>query len=196
MDEKKSYQLLQFAEDHDGYVSVSEAKRFGLAQTYLVMAEEEGQFQKVAKGLYVRKGYPIDPYYILHYRYPRLVFHLRSAAFLYNWIENDDEIKTVKLPRNYMTSGIAGCKCVHASSKDYGLGIGLTLTSCGQFVSITDKERTIVDIVTHQNLFDADSLKAILTCAFHDNIDVERLRFYSQAMGPQLTIALLEKLMR
>ena len=195
MDEKKSYQLLQFAEDHDGYVSVSEAKRFGLHQTYLVQGEEEGQFIKVCKGLYIRKGTPIDPYYILHFRYPKAVFCGSTAAYLYHWIDQDDKQPQVKLPRNYMTKGLPGYRCVHESVNTYPIGIGLTLTRYGQFVPITDKERTLIDIVTHEKDYETTQFRQIVTSAFHDDLDFQRLNTYAEAFGAQLTIALLIKLL-
>ena len=38
--------LLDLAEWNDGYVSVAEAKGFGISQTYLSQGEEAGVFQK------------------------------------------------------------------------------------------------------------------------------------------------------
>jgi len=195
VDEKKSYQLLQFAEDHDGYVSVSEAKRFGLHQTYLVQGEEEGQFVKVCKGLYIRKGTPIDPYYILHFRYPKAVFCLTTAAYLYHWIDEDESKPQVKLPRNYMTKGLPGYQCSHESLASYGVGIGLALTDHGQFVPATDKERTLIDIVLHEKDYDIGKFRQIVTSAFHDGLDYSRLNTYAEQFGAQLTIALLIKLL-
>ena len=192
MDEKKSYQILQFAEDHDGYVSVSEAKRFGIAQTYLVLAEEEGQFEKVAKGLYVKKGYPIDHYYITHYRYPKIIFHLRSAAFLYHWIENDDQKMSVKCPRNYMTSGIEGCMCKHVNSSDYEIGIGIALTDNGQIVPVTDKERTLLDFIKRKKDYDSSFLKQIISNAMKDSLDWNLLETYAKELGQEDEAALLK----
>lgn len=194
MDEKKSYQILQFAEDRDGYVSVSEAKRFGIAQTYLVLAEEEGQFEKVAKGLYVKKGYPIDPHYILHYRYPKAVFHLLSAAYLHGWIGNEGNHLSVKCPRNYMTSGIAGAQVSHASPADYQLGIGLVVTRNGLLVPATDKERTVVDIVRHQAEFSSRDFKEIIENAFAGGLDEQSLLHYAKQLRQENEIDLLLKL--
>ncbi len=194
MDEKKSYQILQFAEDRDGYVSVSEAKRFGIAQTYLVLAEEEGQFEKVAKGLYVKKGYPIDPYYILHYRYPKAVFHLLSAAALHGWIEQDADLLSVKCPRNYMTAGIQGARVTHAGFEDYQRGIGLTVTKNGLFVPATDKERTLVDIVRHMAEFSNETFKVIIRNAFASNLDEQQLVAYAKQLRQENEIELLRKI--
>lgn len=186
---------MQFALDHDGYVSVAEAKRFGLAQTYLVQGEQEGQFDKVAKGLYLRKGYPLDPHYILHFRYPKAVFHLKSAAFLHHWIDSDDEIMDVKLPRNYMTKGIEGAKCKHVANLDYQTGIGLALTPCGQFVSVTDKERTLLDLILHYECFDDEEWKKMISVGFTDDIDFMRLERYAEQFRAQQKIALLRKIL-
>ena len=195
MSEKKSYQLLQFAEDHDGYVSVSDAKRFGLHQTYLVQGEEEGQFIKVCKGLYIRKGTPIDPYYILHFRYPKAVFCGVTAAYFHHWIDCDEEKPNVKLPRNYLTKGLEGYHCIHESPSSYALGIGLALTDHGQFVPVTDKERTLIDIVLKEKTYETGIFRQIVTSAFHSGLDYDRLNTYAEIFGAQLTIALLIKLL-
>ena len=194
MDEKKSYQILQFAEDHDGYVSVSEAKQFGIAQTYLVLAEEEGQFDKVAKGLYVKKGYPLDPHYIIHYRYPKAIFQLTSAAYLHNWLPHDRPLMSVKCPQNYMTSGIEGCSCAHVNKKDYELGIGITLTRNGLIVAVTDKERTIVDFLRRKKDFDPSLVKTVLENAMASDLNWDLLQRYAEALGKQDEVSLLETL--
>ena len=193
MDEKISYKILQFAEDHDGYVSVAEAKRFGIAQTYLVLAEEEGRFEKVAKGLYVKKGYPIDPYYITHFRYPKIIFHLLSAAFLHGWISKE-ESKTmmVKCPKNYMTSGITSCACMHVNNEDYRLGIALALTENGQFVPITDKERTLVDFLKYSNRFEPALVRKVIQNAAQSNIDWDMFMSYAKTLRQESNAALLE----
>lgn len=187
---------MQFAEDRDGYVSVSEAKQFGIAQTYLVLAEQEGQFDKVAKGLYVKKGYPIDPHYIIHYRYPKALFQLTSAAYLHNWLPNDKLLMSVKCPRNYMTSGIEGCVCTHASKKDYEIGIGITLTRNGLIVATTDKERTIIDFIKHKNEFEPSMVKTVLENALSSDINWELLYHYGELLGCKEELELLHILFK
>ena len=106
MDKKKAYQILELADNHDGYVSVEEAKAHGIAQTYLSEEEKQGLFRRVAKGLYLKRGYPLDPYFLLHYKYKKAVFSLRSALALHGLIDSDEI--SVNLPNNYMTKGIEG----------------------------------------------------------------------------------------
>lgn len=144
MKEKKSFEILVLAENNGGYISVAEAKLNGIAQQYLVLAEEEGQFKKAARGLYVKKGYPLDSYYVLQFTYKKAIYSLESALFLHELIE-EPFIPSLNLPRGYMNHGIKGCQCRHVSEKEYFLGLGLAVSPIGHLVETYDLERTFID---------------------------------------------------
>lgn len=181
MKEKKIQKLLDFAELNDGYVSVAEAREKGIAQTYLCMAEEEGIFQKVCKGLYVKKGYEVDPFTILHFRYRKAVFASRSALFLHGILKEQPKELEVYLPRNYMTSGIEGSRSYHVSGDDFLLGIGLAVSPHGPLVPTYDKERAFLDVLRHYNRYEDEEYRSILSQAKSYDLDHEKLLRYADA---------------
>lgn len=146
MDTRKINRLKVLAENNDGYVSVEDAKAIGIAQTYLGLAVEMGEFQKVGKGLYLAKGYARDDYHLLHHRYKKAVFSFLSSAYLHGLLEEEPPLQ-VYLPTNYMTKGIEGASCRHYGDKEYNTGLSLIVSPRGSIVPCYDIERTLIDIL-------------------------------------------------
>jgi predicted transcriptional regulator of viral defense system len=159
VDKKKAYQILELADNHDGYVSVEEAKAHGIAQTYLSEEEKQGLFRRVAKGLYLKRGYPLDPYFLLHYKYKKAVFSLRSALALHGLIDSNEI--NVNLPNNYMTKGIEGAKSRHVGNKEFNVGLALAVTPNGTLVPCYDIERSVLDTIRYLDQFTRAELSLI-----------------------------------
>lgn len=180
MKEKKSFQILELADNNNGYISVKEAERFAIAQEYLVQAEEAKQFVKAARGLYVKKGYPLDPYYILQFTYKKAVFSLSSALYLHELCDKDPQI-TVNLPRGYMTKGIKGTTSKHCSDTAFYLGQSLIFTNYGHIVTTYDLERTFIDAYMHRDELKLD-MKEIFERAKKHGMDKTKLLSYAKSL--------------
>lgn len=180
MKEKKSFEILELAENNNGYISVKEAQRFSIHQEYLVLAEEAGQFVKAARGLYVKKGYPLDPYYILQFTYKKAVFSLSSALYLHELCSSDPRM-TVNLPRGYMTKGIKGTLSKHLNEKDFYLGQSLIFTSFGHIVTTYDLERTFIDAYLNREELHLD-MKDVFLKAQQKGLDKEKLLSYAKEL--------------
>lgn len=181
MKKKRIEVLLDFAEINDGYVSVEEARKNGIEQTYLCLGEEMGLFQKAAKGLYIKKGYPIDPFYILHFRYRKAVFCLRSALYLHKMAE-EPSVLEVALPRNYMTGGIEGASCLRKNDKAYLLGLSLAVSPHGPLIPVYDKEMTVVDLILHRDRFEDGEYAALIDGLKNHDLDKEKLFRYAKEL--------------
>ena len=192
MQKKKLTLLLELADDNDGYVSVADAKRYGIVQTYLCQAEEDGLFTKVAKGLYLKKGYGRDPFYELFFRYRKVVFSLDSALFLHGI--SQDLVLKVNLPTNYLTQGIEGIPCRHVGQKEYALGLSLAVTPWGNLVSAYDLERTLVDLIRYRDAFPKEAFLSYWRLGKEKAPNPERLSAYARAFHVEGELSLLEYL--
>ena len=192
MDKKKLTRLLDLSDANDGYVSVSEAKGLGIAQTYLCSLEEDGLFKKVSKGLYLKKGYARDVFYETSFRYRRAVFSFPSTLFLHGLVE--EEHLSVNLPLNYLTQGIEGIACRHVGEKEYGLGQALVVTPRGNLVSSYDLERTMVDLVRHHEDFEINTFISIWRKAKEKSPYLEKLLAYAREFHVDGEIRLLLRL--
>ncbi len=184
--EKKSFEILELAENNNGYISVKEAQRFSISQEYLVLAEEAGQFVKAARGLYVKKGYPLDPYYILQFTYKKAVFSLSSALYLHELCDADPKI-TVNLPRGYMNKGIPNTTSKHLNEKDFYLGQSLIFTNYGHIVTTYDLERAFIDAYRHRDELKIN-MKDIFLKAQSKGLDKEKLRIYAKELKTEEAI--------
>ena len=181
MKEKKSFEILELAENNNGYISVKEAQRFSIPQQYLVLAQEAGQFVKAARGLYVKKGYPLDPYYILQFTYKKAVFSLSSALYLHELCDKDPKI-VVNLPRGYMNKGIPNAVFKHLNKNDFYLGQSLIFTNYGHIVTTYDLERTFIDAYKHRDELKIN-MKDIFLKAQKKGLEKERLLIYAKELG-------------
>lgn len=179
MKQKQSAWILDLAENNDGYVEVAALKQMGVAQTALSSLVEEGVFRKVAKGLYLRRGYPEDIYYILHRTYKKAVFSLRSSAVLQGLLDDGDE-PYCNLPTGYMTHGLPGATCRHVGKKEFELGLSLAVTKHGNFVPCYDKERTLIDVLRYPESFSKKEIESIFRQAY-PNANQEKLNGYARA---------------
>jgi len=176
--EKKSFEILVLAENNNGYISTIDAKQNGIAQEYLVLATEEGQFVKAARGLYVKKGYPLDPYYITQFIYKKAVFSLESALFLHELILEPAHL-VVNLPRGYMTKGIKNSESRHVNDKEYFIGLGLAVSPFGHLVETYDLERTFLDAYRYRER-GTYNMKEVFALFRKRDIDENKLLSYAK----------------
>lgn len=193
MENKKVSVLLEMAEDNDGYVSISDATRFGIAPTFVSTLVEQGLFLRLAKGLYIKKGYEPDSYYLLHYTYKKAVFGYASSLYLHG-IENKPEIPDIVLPLNYMTSGIKGASCRHVGKKEYQTGQILSVTEKGNLVPCYDLERLYIETIKRQSELDKEVLLTRLRVLRNKGLVEERLQTYAASFHLQEAVALSLKL--
>lgn len=167
------------ADDNDGYVSIADGARFGIAQTFFSDLVDQGLFIRVAKGLYIKKGYEVDPYYLLHYTYKKAVFGYRSSLYLHGLGKNP-VTPDVNLPPNYMTSGIEGYLCRHLGKKEYETGLILTLTPKGNLVPCYDLERLFIDTLRKQEDFGKEEFRHLLSQMKEKGLYKDKLISYAR----------------
>ncbi len=187
---------MEISENNDGYVSMDDLKLHSIERTYLSLAVEDGVFLRVGKGLYLRKGYEKDPYYLLHHTYKRALIALKSAAILWGLLPETGDPLMIYLPTGYMTKGIVGAKCRHVGIKEYGLGQALVVTEKDNLVPCFDLERTLLDVIRHPELYSKQELKLALQNGFNKNPDQEKLEAYASAFHAEDALRLAEALYR
>ncbi len=194
VEKKKLARLLEISENNDGYVSMDDLKMHSIERTYLSLAVEEGVFTRVGKGLYLRKGYEKDPYYLTHHTYKKAVIALKSAAILWGLLPERGDPLMLYLPTGYMTKGIEGAKCRHVGNKEYGIGQALLVTEKDNLVPSYDLERTLLDIIRHPNLYEKAELSEALKKGFAKRPDEEKLNSYAMAFHSEEALALAKAL--
>jgi len=196
VEKKKLARLLEISEYNDGYVSMDDLKLHSIERTYLSLAVEEGVFTRVGKGLYLRKGYEKDPYYLTHHTYKKAIVALRSAAILWGLLPEKGAPLMLYLPTGYMTKGIEGAKCRHVGAKEYSLGQAIAVTEKDNLVPCFDLERTLIDIIRHPELYEKKELQEALSKGFQKGPDEEKLLAYAEAFHVKEALALAEALYR
>ena len=182
------------ADDNDGYITVSDAARFGIAQTFISSLVEQGLFIRLAKGLYIKKGYEVDPYYLLHYIYKKAVFGYESSLYLHGLADKPDT-PDMALPLNYMTQGIEGTRCRHLGKKEYETGLILTITEKGNLVPCYDLERLFIETLRREKEFDKDAFIARVRATKEKGLVEERLLSYAKAFHKENVLSLTLKIL-
>ena len=193
MEKKKTEILFDLAEDNDGYVSIAEARQFGIAPAYLSSACEDGFFTRISKGLYLKKGFERDPYFELFFQYHKAVFSFQSALFLHGL--TSESVLEVNLPLNYLTKGIDGVPCRHVGAKEYGLGQALVITPRGNMVNSYDLERTMIDLLRHHDAFSKEDFLSLWRKGKEKSPYLDKLRSYAEAFHVSGELSLLLQLL-
>ena len=181
------------ADDNDGYVSVSDAARFGIAPTFISYLVELGQLTRIAKGLYIKKGHEIDRYYLLHYIYKKMVFGYESSLYLHGLI-NEPSIPDIVLPLNYMTKGIEDTLSRHLGNKEFQTGQILLVTPKGNLVPGYDLERLFIETIKRADDLDKGTIVSRLTAIYSKGIYKDKLDEYAKAFHLEGEINLAIKL--
>ncbi len=193
--QKKSELLLQVIDNNDGYVSVKEAGEKGIERTYLMDLVESGYLRKVGRGLYLKRGLPLDPYYLLHFTYRKAVFAGASALYLHGLID-ENEILEVILPANYMTKGIEGAKSRHVGKKEYEAGLSLTVSPHGTLVPCLDLERTLIDTIRYIDRFGKETWQHVWERGLSKNPYRSKLEDYARAFHCESALSVIFKTMK
>lgn len=182
------------ADNNDGYVSVVEAAQIGIAPTFFSDLVQQGLFSRVAKGLYIKRGYEEDDYYLLHYVYRKAVFGYRSSLYLQG-VGEAPETPDLHLPLNYMTAGIPGANVRHLGKKEYGIGQSLSVTEKGNLVPCYDKERLFIDTIRLAPSLGGKACKTTLLSLYKKGLSPERLNQYAVEFGVAKELALAKTLL-
>lgn len=150
--------------EQNGSLLSSDLDRDNIPRTYLSMMVEEGEVERVGRGIYVRAGSLEDEMYIMQKKYPNLIYSHETALYLHGLSD--------RTPFEYSATVSSGYKVVNSVAEMFKIyyvkndlhlmGVIEGTTSFGNTIRIYNVERTICDLIRSRNRIDVQILSDAL----------------------------------
>lgn len=141
-------------------------------------------FDKVAPGVYASEDEPIDPLYLIHLRYPNVVFSHDEAFYYHNLTDREPVQCTLTAYTGYNAHRIKenfDCKVYSVKKELLDVGKIDVVSNFGNPIAIYDLERTVCDLVRSRSNIEVQEFKNVLNSYVqNDSKDLNKLMEYSK----------------
>lgn len=157
--------LRKILEDQHGIILTSDLAKFDIPRTYLSIMEQNGEIERVSRGVYKKTASIEDELFSVQARYKSSVYSHETALYLHDLTDRTPLTYSISVPVGYHTLSLneSGYKIYYVNLKLFGLGIASITSPHGNEIKVTGLERTIVDISRSRNQMDvqliSDALK-------------------------------------
>lgn len=182
--EQKINRLL---ESNNGYLTRKEIDDLGIPSIALTRFSKKHGLRRIARGFYALEDWIVDPYLVFQYTYPRYVYSFSSAIYLHGLGDIIPNYLEVTGPINYRPFPQKRSDIItHTDTvgRSYSLGLVRLKTSLGNMVSVYDKEKTICDLIKHNDIVEFETYaKALLMYSRSKDRNINKLMNYARALG-------------
>jgi predicted transcriptional regulator of viral defense system len=176
--------LRQIMKSQQGLLLTSNLTNFGIPRTYLSIMEQNGEIERVARGVYRSTDTFIDDeLFSLQTQNKTAIFSHETALYLHNLTDRTPLAYSITVPSGYHSQFLntSGYKIFYVNRDVFYLGVISMKTPHDNKVRTTDLERTICDIVRSRNQIDVQVRNAALK-AYVKNKDrnLDQLHSYAK----------------
>ena len=176
--------LRQIMERRQGLLLTSDLAKFNIPRTYLSIMEQNGEIERVARGVYRSvSAFIEDELFTFQSRYSSTIFSRETTLYLHGLTDRAPLIYSITVPSGYHSEFLnnSGHKIFYVSRDLFDLGVTSMNTPHGNQVRTTDLERTICDIVRSRNQIDIQVRNvALKRYARNKDRNLDRLYRYAQ----------------
>jgi predicted transcriptional regulator of viral defense system len=175
-------------ENHGGTLPLKIAEeKYAIQRDTLNKAYQRGDIDRYDRGVYISNEvlFP-DEYFALQYIYPTGFFSHESAMSLYEYSTKIPNQYTMTMPKNYNPSLKSLERPLEFKTSifdDDNFGVTTFETYHGNIIRLTDRERTIIDMITSDK-YTSQTLKEMISDYLSDSErNIHRLKDYSSQLG-------------
>ena len=171
---------------NNGIVTAAEVRAAGISPYYLANMVQDGQLNRLERGLYALPTTYVDEMYELYMRNKDIVFSHMSALYLHELTDRTPLKMSITLPRTKNASRLlqAGMVDIKRSNEQtHSMGLIQMPSPSGFLVPVYDMERTICDIVKAKKQADTQILSdALKSYAKRKDKNLTRLAQYAKVL--------------
>jgi predicted transcriptional regulator of viral defense system len=179
-------------ESQQGLLLTSDLANFNIPRTYLSIMEQNGEIERVSRGVYRSTATFIeDELFSIQSKYRSTIFSHETALYLHDLTDRSPFTYSISLPTGYHSHFLnsSGYKIFYVNRNVFELGVVSINTLQGNKVKAMDLERTICDIVRRRNQIDIQIRKAALQrYAKHKDSNLDRLFNYAKRFRIQTIV--------
>lgn len=181
--------LRQIMKDRQGLLLTADLANAGIPRTYLSILEQNGEVERVTRGVYRSKDtFFDDEFFSFQSQHRSAIFSHETALFFHDLTDRTPLTYSVTVPSGYHSQALnsSGQKVFYVRRELIHLGVTARRTPHGNEVMSTDLERTICDIVRSRNQIDVQIRnEALKRYAKRRERNLDRLLQYAQPFGIQ-----------
>ena len=141
--------IRKILKDQNGVIITSDLARFNVPRTYLAIMEQNGEIERVARGVYKTPSTMEDEMFIFQSKYKSSIYSHETALFLHDLTDRTPLTYSVSVPSGYHSASLneSGYKIFYVNRKLFDLGVVSMQSPHGNEIRVTNVERTICDIL-------------------------------------------------
>jgi predicted transcriptional regulator of viral defense system len=177
--------IIKKLNDNNGIITTSWCAKEGIPRVYLSRMTQNGELNRVARGVYSSEAAPYDSFFLLQNASPVCIFSYVSALDILNETDLIPDYMEVTVYSGYNASHLPKNVIVHYIRKElHKLGVIPMQTKHGNPVRTYNIERTVCDLISNRQKIDPELFsKTMLRYARKDSRDMHKLIRYADLMG-------------
>jgi len=151
--------VTKLLEENKGILTSSEVKEAGVDYKTLQRMYQDGEIEKLEKGLYMDPDQMEDEYFLTQYRCKKGIFSHEIALYFHDLTDRTPFLLMLTIPSGYNTRLLKEkekYKFFYIAERLHTIGRISMETPFGHQVYVYDKERTICDCLKKKNHLDID----------------------------------------
>ena len=142
--------------DQNGVIITSDLAQFDIPRVYLSVLEQNGEIERVSRGVYKTPSAMHDEMFIFQSKYKSSIYSHETALFLHDLTDRTPLHYSITAPSGYHSSSLSksGHKIYYVNRKLLNLGVGKMQSPQENEIRVTNLERTICDILRSRNQMD------------------------------------------
>lgn len=171
----------------NSFITNKEAEKLGYSRQVLSKLAQNGNLERLKRGVYLTKNSVIDDFVLISSNSNRVIFSHHTALFLHNLSDRAPGVFNISVPQGYNASRLKKRFpniIVHYINKErFEIGKAFIKTPLGNKVAIYDVERTICDMIIDRDRIDKQIFtNGIISYFKSSNKDLKKLLKYSKLL--------------
>lgn len=139
--------ILEYASSRNGYLYLPDACKSGIQKNKILRLAKEQKLVHQAPGIYTLPETIPDELYILHLRFPSLVFSHETALYYLGYSDQVPFVYTVSVPKGFHSPALQGYKVIQQKKDLMNEGKTETSTEFQNKIPVYCIERTLCDLL-------------------------------------------------
>jgi predicted transcriptional regulator of viral defense system len=169
--------------DQHGLLLTSDLAKFNIPRIYLSILVENGEIERVSRGIYKLVASIDDDMYNFQVRFKSSVYSHETALYLHDLTDRTPLCYSISVPVGYHSINLkdSGCKIFYVNRDLFDLGVISKKSPHGNEIRATNLERTICDVLRSRNQIDVQFVnEALKKYVIDKDRNIDRLYNYAK----------------
>jgi predicted transcriptional regulator of viral defense system len=156
--------IRKILQDQHGSLLTSDLVKFNIPRTYLYILEQNGEIERVSRGVYRLTVSIEDEMFSFQARYKSSIYSHETALYLNDLTNRTPLSYSISVPVGYHSISLkeSGHKIFYVNRNLFDLGVILMKSPHGNEIRTTNLERTICDVLRSRNQIDIQQVNEAL----------------------------------